>query len=279
MTAGGSDAFGFGLLKSGRFYTGYSFIEFGTTGWLFASDAGLDVFTAEIGGNRGFTSATPSTNWITSRFIVDSGNVPDNFVRTGKFTDPRDGKVYKTVLMPGGKWWAAENLAWPGSGWDYNNDPANRAVYGRLYTWDEANSSCPSGTHLPTDAEWTAMEAACGTPATLGIRLRANSVLWTNPAARGTDNYGFGILPAGRRTWASTFSQLGSFANLWSATVASSGRSWDRETWDGTSTVTRYSEEQIVGESVRFIVDSGNVPDSPAWTLGSNSADILVVNE
>lgn len=40
----------------------------------------------------------------------------------------------------------------------YNNDPANGAIYGKLYNWYAVNDSrglAPSGYHVPSDAEWT----------------------------------------------------------------------------------------------------------------------------
>ena len=96
-----------------------------------------------------------------------------------KFTDPRDGKVYKAIPI-GNQIWMSENLAYlpsvVGPSTDSQTTPyyyvygyngtivntakaqANYTTYGVLYNWTAACASCPPGWHLPTDAEWTQLE-------------------------------------------------------------------------------------------------------------------------
>lgn len=212
---------------------------------------GLILMSASVQMAEGYISTVNHNRFVGRVNMVISQS-------TGTFTDSRDGKVYKTVLMPDGKWWAAENLAWTGAGVDYNNDPLNRPTYGRLYTWAEANSSCPSGTHLPTDAEWTAMEGACGTPATLGTRLKSTT-LWSTPGD-GTDQYGLAITPGGIAD--PGFRTLTNEAYYHTSSLYNSGPNIIVRNFSvGVASVSKITNvNSSYKRSVRFIVDSGNVP-------------------
>jgi hypothetical protein len=50
----------------------------------------------------------------------------------GTFTDTRDGQTYKTVKMPDGKTWMAENLNYQtkGGSWCYENSADSCKKYG-----------------------------------------------------------------------------------------------------------------------------------------------------
>jgi uncharacterized protein (TIGR02145 family) len=142
------------------------------------------------------------------------------------FTDPRDGKKYKTVKI-GNQTWMAENLAYnaPGSKC-YNNDPANGQKYGRLYNWETAMKACPKGWHIPSDAEWTTLTDFVGGKEIAGTKLKSTSG-W-NSNGNGTDEYGFSALPGGNGYSTSSFSSVGDRGIWWSATESNAAYAYSQ---------------------------------------------------
>ena len=113
----------------------------------------------------------------------------------GSFTDPRDGKTYRTVKI-GDQVWMAENLnIETDSSYCYNDSTKYCSKYGRLYSWAVANSVCPEGWHLPTIDEFETLFATVGGDSVAGAKLKSTSG-W-NSNGNGTDDFGFTVLPAG----------------------------------------------------------------------------------
>ena len=116
---------------------------------------------------------------------------------TGTFTDSRDGKTYKTVII-GTQTWMAENLNFNSASgcWCYDNDTKNCSTYGRLDTYDEALKACPAGWHLPDDAEWKLLASK----ANAGNLKATGYDAWTEMSGTpsSSDNKsGFTALPGG----------------------------------------------------------------------------------
>jgi len=130
------------------------------------------------------------------------------------FTDSRDGKKYKTVVI-GERTWMAENLNYEAKGSKcYKNDFSNCDKYGRLYNWNTANEACPSGWHLPNREEW----AIGGYVGSIYTGKKLKSMSGWDKDGNGTDDYGFSALPGGLGGATGRFDGVGEFGSWWSAT-------------------------------------------------------------
>jgi len=132
-----------------------------------------------------------------------------------------EGKTYKTVKI-GEQVWMAENLNYNASGSKcHGNSTANCDIYGRLYDWATAMEVCPSGWHLPNNADWDTLVSYVGGAATAGTKLKARNG-W-NESGNGTDDFGFAALPGGSRLFSDDeFYGLGEYGDWWSATSVDS---------------------------------------------------------
>ena len=212
----------------------------------------------------------------------------------GTLTDERDGQTYKTVKI-GEQWWMAENLNYAYTGvpfkvgdytsdstsWCYDNDAANCAKYGRLYTWAAAMDSagiipgnsangcgyekdcnlgnvkvrgvCPEGWHLPDITEWNALFNAVGGRATAGIMLKSTEGWISN--GNGSDAYSFSALPAGSRDDNGDFYGEGHYANFWSSTENNSPYAYSMDLYYYTDDANLNSYSKDFGFSVRCLRD------------------------
>ena len=175
------------------------------------------------------------------------------FSSTGIFTDPRDQKTYKYVTI-GKQVWMAENLAYePSNGkyWAYGNDEGKVAKYGYLYDWQTAKNVCPTGWHLPSDAEWDQLTGFVGS--NKGTKLKAKSGWSSN--GNGTDDYGFSALPGGYRSYDGYFYNVGGEGLWWSSTRTKAGNAWYRYMSCSSSYVFRNYDGKSWGFSVRCVRD------------------------
>ncbi len=84
-------------------------------------------------------------------------------LKTGSFTDPRDGHTYKTVRV-GNKEWLAENFAYNCEGsLAYGDDESNVKEFGRLYTKTAMKKAAPDGWRIPTNEDFSELSRLCDT--------------------------------------------------------------------------------------------------------------------
>jgi len=190
----------------------------------------------------------------------------------GTFTDNRDGHVYKWVQI-GTQVWMAENLAYlpqvcplnQNCGyWVYDYQSNNVAeakatqnykTYGVLYNWQTAQNVCPSGWHLPSDAEWNTLINYLGGADVAGGKMKATSG-WNSPNTGATNSSGFTAFPGGYRCFVSSgFGGRGAYADFWSSTPDGSESAWSPGLGDNYGKAYRSSHYRTFGFSVRCVKD------------------------
>ncbi|MCK5846904.1 MAG: hypothetical protein KAG84_05660 [Bacteroidales bacterium] len=219
-------------------------------------------------------------------------NNPPTIGQTGTFTDSRDNHVYKWVEI-GNQVWMVENLSYTGNdiqhieddydwydnsnsdAWAYyDNSTSNGNKYGVLYQWEGANIACPSGWHIPTNAEWIELEnylkkngySYNGTVGDNGIAksLAANSGWNTskNEGAVGNSDFsefmnttGFTALPGGYRAYTGEFVNLSEEGYWWSATEDSNGNYGNYSLKFDSDKMWSFHDNKLYGFSIRCIRD------------------------
>jgi uncharacterized protein (TIGR02145 family)/prepilin-type N-terminal cleavage/methylation domain-containing protein len=187
-----------------------------------------------------------------------------------------DGNIYNTVKI-GNQCWMKENLKVTKNPagtsitrYCYNSDINNCNTYGGLYTWTtimngSAGSNtvpsgvqgiCPTGWHIPSDAEWTILTDYLGGLSVAGGKMKETGTThWTSPNTGADNTSGFTALPAGYRDADGSFDDLGGDAYLWSSSEDDPGDSWYRFLYYFNTEVYRLSLNQAVGFSVRCLLN------------------------
>jgi len=248
---------------------------------------GSGKFISEI------TGLLPGTSYYIRAYAVNSAGISYGvnillttyaFTNAGQLTDI-DGVVYNTISI-NGQIWMKENLnvthysngdpipdvindtEWwslsSGAYCDYDNNPDNSKIYGRLYNWFAVNDSrnlCPQGWHVPSYQEWESLIQFLGGDTFAGGKLKEDGTShWGSPNTGATNLSGFTALPAGNRLKVSLdgvfFSEyyfMGGYGILWTspettqttATVVQLGFMSDR--------VEYYQEQKFSSCSVRCL--------------------------
>jgi len=201
---------------------------------------------------KNWTTASNGVNFADAKSATTTFRMPGYAVTvtavfgeaTGSFTDSRDGKQYKSVVI-GGQNWMAENLNYQtaSGSWCYDNDPANCNMYGRLYDWATAMSLpaycnenscanqislkhkgiCPSGWHIPNNGEWQTLVDFAGGDDVAGSRLKATNGWNSYIDISSTDQYGFSALPGSGHNSDGSIDDAGYAGYWWTATENSNG--------------------------------------------------------
>ncbi len=145
-------------------------------------------------------------------------------------------------------------------------------TYGAIYPWGEAmnyaasecNSGkcqgiCPTGWHIPTDAEWATLEQYLTDPGQACSASRATGTYECSTAGtklKTGGSSGFVALIAGYRHGSGDwYYRAGWFGQMWSSTAYNSDYAWGRTVSTSVATVARQYYDKLGGASVRCVKD------------------------
>ncbi len=177
--------------------------------------------------------------------------------RQASYIDIRNNERYNLVEV-GGLCWMGENMNYTMAGsWCYDNSSDMCSTYGRLYTFEAAQSVCPSGWRLPSDNDFKALEKGLemaegdlnktgwrGSTQGTALKSRAN---WD-----GNNESSFAALPAGGREQTGSYVGVKNGGSFWTST-SSGASAWVRSLYTGHSGVNRTILPKTSGISVRCI--------------------------
>jgi uncharacterized protein (TIGR02145 family) len=269
------------------------------TGTCTLGDRGIGTFTDTIAGLqngtlyhvRAYATSGQGTVYGNNLTITSRLSLPGNGVSM-------DGHLYSTIVLGNGQEWMAENLRtgiyangdaipnvsgnfdWistQGGAWSYyDNAEEYEALHGKLYNWyavSDLRGLCPSGWHVPTDADWNALigyidpyfdsippppfENGNGVQSSVagGMLKSIGTELWQNPNNGGSDTIGFSAVPSGLRNYeeGGYFGEMGSGCYLWSSSISVVPTARLRYLSYDYAALARFSRPYGVGLSVRCV--------------------------
>ena len=205
--------------------------------WKFADGdyQEMETFTFKVGevGNYTVTclASDPEENYYSTSasktiIVIDPG-LGKTLIGTeilpsdAHITDSRDaaGENEYFYTRIGTLDWFRNNLAYKGSGIPYEQADVTSYPLGRYYTWEEAQSACPEGWRLPTDAEWATLGNDAGA-LTADAYLNSQRMWEYWPQVTRTNSTGLAIIPAGYVLTGNTpsFKRIYDYAAFWTAT-------------------------------------------------------------
>ena len=254
----------------------------GTTG---PSGTGISSGTSEnqmmYWNGSAWVTLNPGTNGQV--LTVSDGNLIWKMIEgIGKPITDIDNNIYSTVNI-GNQQWMSENLKvskyndgtaipnitdnaqWQSNisgAWAYyNNEEYNNAKYGKLYNGYAVSPStngnknvCPTGWHVPTDAEWTVLTDYLGKAAG-GKMKEMGTTSWNSTNADATNSSLFSALPGGYRDYIGVYDYIGFNGRWWSSSESSKDHAWVRGLYDYGGAANRTANVKINGLSVRCLRD------------------------
>ena len=195
-----------------------------------------------------------------------------------------DGNVYKTVVIGKQEWFAenlktsryndgtlipnvTDNTQWSnlstGAWAYYKNNSANNTKYGKLYNWyavspttNGTKNVCPTGWHIPTDAEWRVLTDYLGGASVSGGKMKeVGTTNWDSPNTDATNVSLFSALPGGYRVFDGSYDNIGNFGSWWSSSEKDTINALFHLLFSSSGSADRYSYYKENGLSVRCLRD------------------------
>jgi uncharacterized protein (TIGR02145 family) len=146
----------------------------------------------------------------------------------------------------------------------YGNIAANLTAYGYLYNYyavkgvDITGSKnykniCPTGWHVPKDAEWTILTNFLGENVAGHEMKVIENTMWNIPGFVAEKSSGFSALPGGYRNEDGTFKNIKNNASYWSAPDSENDNAWSRTLYFDNNFVYRDNNNENLGASLRCI--------------------------
>jgi uncharacterized protein (TIGR02145 family) len=146
----------------------------------------------------------------------------------------------------------------------FNNSDLNDSIYGVMYNFNtivDTRGICPTGFHIPEDAEWTTLTDELGGSLTAGGPMKttgtlsAGTGLWRSPNTGATNSSGFSGLPGGERKPDGSYVFLGYYGRWWSSTSVTSTTAYGRRIYNDRTSVNRDAFDKKNGFYVRCVKD------------------------
>ena len=202
-----------------------------------------------------------------------------------------EGNVYNTVQI-GNQCWMRENLRTTHSPdgttitngfspnnttpyyYDFNSHPLPLETRGYCYNWPAAMIACPTGWHLPSKAEWTALTTymsnhsyyTCGVDTNNIAKALASIEGWIsydyydvcapgNQTAHTNNVSGFSAVPAGTIVNGGYANNVGSITFFWSSTESTGNYAWYHALFSEGLILSANLDVRYNGYSVRCLRD------------------------
>jgi uncharacterized protein (TIGR02145 family) len=189
-----------------------------------------------------------------------------------------DGNVYNVITI-GGQLWMAENLKvtklndgtriplvttsgiWvklTTPGYCFYDNATTDSVYGALYNWYtvKTNKLCPTGWHVPSNADWATLTTYLGGKTVAGGKLKTTGLtFWNCPNKAATNEKGFSAVAGGYRYYGGNFVWRGEYGYWWCTNEYDAISAYQLLIMSGDSDTFSDNNDKDLGLSVRCLKD------------------------